>query len=192
MTNQTLLLACLGLSLSQIKRIKEDAKEGVHHFIKEKIRRLTCDFDLDKNCFAQLAFAAQYDTSKQEKLPMYLQEKNFITIRQNTHRILSQKSSMTQFLKSQTDGSIDAFVLNDIQDRLNKMEILSLWTEINRTATSGAKVLFRSITSNLNLEQQLPPTLLDDWKTDQNQNTHLLQSDRSAIYNSICLYTKNS
>ncbi len=68
----------------------------------------------------------------------------------------------------------------------------ALWTEIDRTAAPGARVIFRTAAPDSPLERQLPPSLLEDWVYERERSAELHARDRSAIYGGFHLYRKRS
>jgi len=107
---QPIALYSLGIPPSQFAALKNDAKDGLHSLFKERMRHLACDFPLNENCFAQQAFARRYDIKTQSALPMYLQQKNFSSIRNNINRIYPHHTNLTDFLRKQPRASMDAYL----------------------------------------------------------------------------------
>jgi S-adenosylmethionine-diacylglycerol 3-amino-3-carboxypropyl transferase len=159
---------------------------------KEKLRHLACDFSISENCFAQQVFGRSFNTMIQTALPMYLQEKNFIPIRQNIDGLRVHHCTLLNFLQKQSYASIDAYMLIDSQDQMDQSQLNQLWLEIDRTAATGAKVLFRTTNQSTLLEKKLLISIPDRWKTKQQNNKKLLELDKSAIYNGVYLYEKFS
>jgi S-adenosylmethionine:diacylglycerol 3-amino-3-carboxypropyl transferase len=52
--------------------------------------------------------------------------------------------SITALLAARPAGSVDAFVLLDAQDWMTDSQLSELWAEITRTATPGARVIYRT------------------------------------------------
>ncbi len=185
-------LYSLGIPPAQFAALAADAGPELNlaDLFKERMRHLACDFPLNENCFAHQAFARRYDIQQQAALPMYLQQQHFTTIRQHLDRLHSHHQTLTEFLQTQPNHSMDAYVLLDAQDWMDQNQLSALWREINRTAAPGARVLFRTGGASSPLEQQLAPELLLAWQTNVQQNQVLYQTDRSAIYGGMHLYRK--
>lgn len=188
--NRPAALYSLGIPPSQFEAIKRDANHKISADFCERMRRLTCDWPLQENCFAMQAVRRGYDPKVQSSLPMYLQEKHYPAIRANLDKLHTHHMTLTDFLQNQPNASLDAFVFLDAQDWMDAAQLTELWTEVNRTARMGARVLFRTGGASSVLEGQLPPPVLAHWTTDVAYNRTLHASDRSAIYGGMHLYTR--
>jgi S-adenosylmethionine-diacylglycerol 3-amino-3-carboxypropyl transferase len=111
-------------------------------------------------------------------------------LRQYAHRIHPHQHRLINFLQQQSKQSIDAFVLQDHLDYLHPDEIKALWQEINRCAAPGAKVLIRSLGTQLPLPQIVFQSDDDIWQTDANRNQDLQNKDRCALYGSLFVFEK--
>jgi S-adenosylmethionine-diacylglycerol 3-amino-3-carboxypropyl transferase len=183
-------LYSLGIAPSQFASLKKEAKQGLPALFKERIRHLACDFPLENNCFAHQAFARCYDTGIQSALPMYLQKQYFLSLRSNIDRLYPHHTNLTEFLRQQPGGSVDAYLLLDVQDCMDKKQLTDLWIQVTRTATSNARVVFRTAGKESPLQQMLPSHLLSEWHTSQQQNSERHAADRSAIYGGMHIYEK--
>jgi S-adenosylmethionine-diacylglycerol 3-amino-3-carboxypropyl transferase len=191
LAKQPVALYSLGIPPAQFAALKSDAKDGLHMLFKERMRHLACDFPLEENCFAHQAFSRQYNTSVQTALPMYLQQKNYSSLRNNIDRIYPHHNNLTDFLRKQPRASMDAYLFLDAQDWMDQQQLTELWEEVTRTAAPDAKVVFRTGGSESPLEQVLPAHLISAWRTDPEHNRKLYATDRSAIYGGMHLYVKN-
>lgn len=187
---QPVALYSLGIPPSQFAALKHDAKQGLHLLFKERMRHLACDFPIEENCFAQQAFGRRHDTSKQAALPMYLQKQYFTSLRLNIDRVHAHHITLTDFLRKQTNASMDAYLFLDAQDWMDQQQLTELWEEVTRTAAPGAKVVFRTGGEESPLEGKLPAHLISAWHTDVAHNRALYATDRSAIYGGMHLYQK--
>ena len=185
-------LYSLGIPPAQFQALADDAgpRQNLADLFKERMRHLACDFPLQENCFAHQAFARRYDIEQQSALPMYLQQQHYATIRQHIERLHSHHQTLTEFLKTQANASFDAYILLDSQDWMDNTQITELWQEINRTANRDARVLFRTGGAKSPLEAKLPGEVLAHWQTDTQKNQQYYQTDRSAIYGGMHLYSK--
>lgn len=183
-------LYSLGIPPAQFEAICEDAKDGIAADFSERMRRLTCDWPLEQNCFAMQAVHRRYDIACQTALPMYLQRKHYDTIRANLDNLYAHHTTLTDFLRGQPAGALDAYVFLDAQDWMDQAQLSELWHEVTRTASPGARVLFRTGGASSPLEKLLPAELLEHWKTDGARNRALHALDRSAIYGGMHLYRK--
>jgi len=89
-------------------------------------------------------------------------------------------------------ASVDRYVLLDAQDWMNDRQINALWQQITRTATPGARVIFRTAGQASNLEGRLSSEILGQWHYRQAESQDYCRRDRSAIYGGFHLYVKQA
>ncbi len=181
----------LGIPPQQYSELVSGSIDGhVGSVLKDRLRRLACDFPISENYFAWQAFSRRYPDEGQGTLPAYLQPANFPAIRENTNRVNVHHMSMTELLAAKPAQSIDRYVLLDAQDWMNTDQIDKLWTEICRTARPGSRVIFRTAAEKSPLPEKLSPTLLSQWDYLEHRSAELHQQDRSAIYGGFHIYRK--
>jgi len=181
-------LYSLGIPPSQFEAIQRDSGGDLAAEFCERLRRLACDWPLQENCFAQQAFGRRYDTRHQSALPLYLQQRHHAAIRAHLGALHVHHLTLTEFLRTQPAGSLNAYLFLDAQDWMDDQQITELWREVTRTAAPGAKVVFRTGGVASPLPRQLPADLLARWHTDAARNRQLHATDRSAIYGGMHLY----
>lgn len=172
--------------------------------LKQRVEKLACHFSMADNYFAWQAFGRGYasnnsttddDTSTSKgstgPLPPYLQAQHFDDIRSRAKRVSVTNKSVTEKLKSEADSSIDGYVLLDAQDWMTDQQLNELWTEITRTAKSGARVIFRTADEPSLLPGRVIDETLQRWTYEEEQSLNLNAQDRSAIYGGFHLYVKN-
>ena len=187
LSSQVWVLYGLGIPPRQYQVLLGD-EENMAQVLKARLRHLACDFDLKDNYFAWQAFGRRFNLSDQAALPLYLQAQHYDVIKQQVDNISLNHESVTSYLAKQADASVDIYVLLDAQDWMSREQFIDLWTEINRTATAGASVVFRAAGADSPLEDNLPPELLADWQTNPEENKAFWQKDRSAIYGGCFVY----
>jgi S-adenosylmethionine-diacylglycerol 3-amino-3-carboxypropyl transferase len=84
--------------------------------------------------------------------------------------------------------SVDAVVLLDAQDWMTAEEICTLWTEITRAASPGARIIFRTAGKTSPIEASLSADLNSLWRRNHAKSDQLIHEDRSAIYGAFHLY----
>lgn len=178
----------LGIPPAQYRSLAGDA-DHMADVVRERLRRLACDFDLSDNYFAWQAFRRSYPTDGDGPLPPYLDPRHFETIKQRIDRVSIELNSMTQFLKRQPAASLDAYVLLDAQDWMSDGDISDLWSQITRTARPGARVIFRTAGERTILPGRVAQDVLQRWDYQQARSWILTRLDRSAIYGGFHLYT---
>ena len=180
----------LGFNQNQITRLKNANQDELSQILIQRLRRLLCDFSIQNNHFAQQVIGQTYQIQQQQSLPLYLQKDVFPQLRQYAHRVHPKQQGLIEFLQQQSPQSIDAFVLQDHLDYLHPDEIKRLWQEIDRCAAPNAKVLIRSLGTQLPLPQQVFQTSESKWQTHPLKNLALQKQDRCALYGSLFVFQK--
>lgn len=188
--NQRSSLFGLGIPPAQY-----DALAGgrpMHVVVEERLRRLACGFDLNENYFAVQAFHRGYAPEGQGPLPPYLEEENFDAVRTHCERVNVVHAPFTAHLMQQRPATFDRYVLLDAQDWMGDQDLTELWSEITRTARSGARVIFRTAGEETILPGRIPGTVLGQWRYEAERSKAWTQRDRSAIYGGFHLYVKEA
>lgn len=191
LSKRSVVMYSLGIPPAQFDEMASDSKEaeiGMHTLLKERARKLACDFPLQENYFAWQAFNRTYDTKHRQAIPDYLKSEHFQTLQTHVSSVNITHMSMTERLKDLPDDSLSAYLFLDAQDWMDTQQLSELWQEVNRTAKPGARVVFRTAGEASPLEEKLPEYLLEHWHTDNLYNQQLTLSDRSAIYGGVHLY----
>jgi S-adenosylmethionine-diacylglycerol 3-amino-3-carboxypropyl transferase len=111
-------------------------------------------------------------------------------MRDGADKIRVHFASMTDFLAGRPDGSHDRYLLLDSQDWMTSEQLDALWTEIDRTATPGARVVFRTAGQESPLERGPRLPALRAWTRDPLLSAAVFRQDRSAIYGNAHVYIK--
>jgi S-adenosylmethionine-diacylglycerol 3-amino-3-carboxypropyl transferase len=182
----------LGIPPQQFEAMKQDAGPGgaMAALIRERVRRLACDFPLQDNYFAWQAFARRYPGDAGGAVPDYLKREHYRTMRADAGKVRVHFASMTDFLAGKPDESLDRYVLLDSQDWMTIDQRAALWTEIDRTASPGARVVFRTAGQESPLERGERLSGLQRWKRDTLLSAAAFRQDRSAIYGGLHVYIK--
>jgi S-adenosylmethionine-diacylglycerol 3-amino-3-carboxypropyl transferase len=159
--------------------------------LKERLRRLACTFPLSENYFAWQAFARGYADGTAGPLPPYLRSENFENIRTRASRVSVVRSSITEALRARPTKSFDAYVLLDAQDWMTDAQLNALWGEITRSASPGARVVFRTAAEPTILPSRVDAEILQHWTYEEAQSRALNAEDRSSIYGGFHLYRLN-
>lgn len=160
--------------------------------LRERLRRLACSFPLSENYFAWQAFGRGYASDISGPLPPYLRRANFEDVRARADRVSVVRSSITQALQARPARSFDAYVLLDAQDWMTDAQLNALWAEITRTASPGARVVFRTAAEPTLLAGRVDAEILEGWTYDAEQSRALTAEDRSSIYGGFHLYRFNA
>tara|TARA_R110002020_G_scaffold34066_29_gene103852 strand:+ start:14618 stop:15862 length:1245 start_codon:yes stop_codon:yes gene_type:complete len=180
----------LGIPPAQYEALAGDASDGMIGALRERTERLACGFPLKDNYFAWQAFGRGYQPGAAASLPPYLEARSFETIRRNANRVNVVNESITRLLAARPAASVNAFVLLDAQDWMTDSQLSELWAEITRTASPGARVIYRTAAAASPLPGRVPHGILDKWNYREAQSLELGSRDRSAIYGGFHLHVK--
>jgi S-adenosylmethionine-diacylglycerol 3-amino-3-carboxypropyl transferase len=179
----------LGIPPAQFRALCGDQPDGMARVLRQRLERLACDFDISTNYFAWQAFGRSYQPAPDAALPPYLQEANYADVRERAERVTYRQQSVTDFLRSSPDGTVDCVVLLDAQDWMNSDELTELWSEITRAARPGARVIFRTAAEEDCLPGKVAQEVLGRWTRQDETSRRLSREDRSSIYGAFHLYT---
>ena len=117
---------------------------------------------------------------------------HFDRIKANAGRAEVLNQNYTEHLRQQPDASLDRYILLDAQDWMGDGDLTDLWTQITRTARTGARVIFRTAAAPTLLPGRVPDAILSQWTYDEARCKAWTERDRSAIYGGFHLYMKAS
>jgi S-adenosylmethionine-diacylglycerol 3-amino-3-carboxypropyl transferase len=177
----------LGIPPAQFEKLAQDGGGDIVPVLRERTRKLMCDFPISENYFAWAAFNRGYRADGTGPVPPYLEARNYDVVREHAPRASIVNRSLTEMLADRDGAGTDAYVLLDAQDWMTDAQLAALWTQITRTARPGARVLFRTGGAPDILPGRVPDDLLRRWSY-QPQSRSLWERDRSAIYGGVHLY----
>jgi S-adenosylmethionine-diacylglycerol 3-amino-3-carboxypropyl transferase len=180
----------LGIPPAQYRALAADGPDGIAQVLKRRIERLACDFPIRDNYFAWQAFGRRYAAASDPSLPPYLQREHFEALRARANRVRIRHGSLTDALAAEPAKSLDAFVLLDAQDWMNDAALTELWTQIERAARPGARVIFRTAAEERLLPGRVPAEILDSFQYDEARSLAGSAADRSSIYGAFHLWTR--
>ncbi|WJH40311.1 DUF3419 family protein [Aliirhizobium terrae] len=181
----------LGIPPQQYDELASLAPNGsIAPVLRERLEKLACHFPLKDNYFAWQAFARRYPRPEEGHLPTYLRAENYKAISRNTDRVAVHHESVTVLLSRKPAASVDRYVLLDAQDWMTDEQLNALWSEINRTAAPGARVIFRTAAEKSVIEGRLSESLRQEWTYLAQRSDELNLQDRSAIYGGFHIYVK--
>ena len=178
----------LGIPPAQYDKLASDAGGDVIPVLRERTRKLFCDFPISENYFAWQAASLGYKPDGQGPVPPYLEAAQFDTVQKNAVRASIHNRTLTDLLADAPARSKSVYVLLDAQDWMNDTQLAELWEQITRTAMPGARVLFRTGGKEDILPGRLPDTILSQWAYDGEASQEAFRTDRSAIYGGVHLY----
>lgn len=180
----------LGIPPSQYEALRNSTRDGtMESVLRARLERLACGFDLAENYFAWQAFGRRYAPGGRGSVPPYLEKRHFQTIRSHAGRVDVRHANFIDCLETQPAASVDRFILLDAQDWMSDAILTRLWTQITRTATPDARVLFRTADEETLLPGRVPDAILARWHYDPERARRDILQDRSAIYGGVHLYS---
>ncbi|PBC03174.1 DUF3419 family protein [Mesorhizobium sp. WSM3860] len=191
-TSRKASLFGLGIPPAQYDSLITSGDGSMASVLKARLEKLACDFPLKNNYFAWQAFARRYPQPGEAALPAYLEQRNYKTVRANIDRVAIHHANLIKFLAGKDAGSVDRFVLLDAQDWMTDDLLNDLWTEITRTASVGARVIFRTAAEPSLLPGRVSNSLLAQWRYEAEASREFSARDRSAIYGGFHLYVKRA
>ncbi len=158
----------------------------------QRLEKLACHFPVEQNYFARQAFGRSYAGPPGAAVPAYLDPAHYATIRKGIGSVTLHNRNFTDLLSRKPETSVDRFVLLDAQDWMNDAQLNQLWSQIDRTATPGARVIFRTAGEPTILPGRVSDPILNRWQYRREQSEALCRCDRSAIYGGFHLYVKTA
>lgn len=178
----------LGIPPQQFRAMELES-DGIVSTLRERVRRLACDFPIEDNYFGWQAFGRRYDRTRRLALPDYLKREHYEQLKADAGRVTVELSTVTGWLRSQGPGAIDGVVLLDSQDWMKPEGINELWHEIARVGRIGTRIIFRTAAASSPIERALTPELQRRFTYHAERSRDLYARDRSAIYDGFHVYT---
>lgn len=178
----------LGIPPAQFEALDNDAKGDMASLLKERLRHLACDFDIQDNYFAWQAFGRGYDKIDRRAVPRYLKRENYEMLKNQVDKAQIHHLTLTDYLKTQGPDTFDRYVFLDAQDWMNDDQLNELWSEVVRTARPGTRVIFRTAGTDSILPGRVADDILNRFDYDAEQCKKWTNDDRSSIYGGFHLY----
>lgn len=191
MCNKPESLYGLGIPPAQFDDLNESAKGDMATLLKARLERMACQFPIQNNYFAWQAFNRGYDRENKVAVPRYLEPDNYETLKKNAENASVVHSTITEYLDGQGADSVDCFVFLDAQDWMNSDQLNELWSAVLRSASDGARVIFRTAGEESPLTDALTHENLSPWEYDPSIAQPDNERDRSSIYGGFHTYTLN-
>ncbi|QEW17895.1 S-adenosylmethionine:diacylglycerol 3-amino-3-carboxypropyl transferase [Marinibacterium anthonyi] len=188
LARQRAALFGLGIPPAQYDKLAADGGGDIIAVLRDRTRKLFCDFPMSDNYFAWQAANRGYAPAGDGPVPPYLQARHFDKVRTNAARVSVLNRSVTDVLAEAPGASQDVCILLDAQDWMTDAQLTALWSEITRTAAPGARVLFRTGGTRDILPGRVPNAILSRWRYDADASAKATANDRSAIYGAVHLY----
>jgi len=135
---------------------------------------------LNKNRYMEYIMKGNYKNS----LPFYLEKENYESIRERNN-ISIVTSDILSYLNFQPNNSISKFNLSDIFESMSQERTDTIFKEIYRTATDGARVIFWN---NL-VKREIPENYKPYFISENDLIEKLKQQDKVFFYDHFKIYT---
>ncbi len=183
----------LGIPPQQYDALAASTGGIVRHVLRDRTRKLFCDFPIAENYFAQQALGQRYlnDGNDAKAVPPYLAAKHFKMLQTRAKRVSAYNCSLNDHLAVERDGALNAFLFLDAQDWMNDAQLNALWAEVTRTAAPRARVVFRTADLETLLPGRVNEAVLSRWTYLSDASITATANDRAAIYGGVHVYEFN-
>ncbi len=182
--NSPLTMSMLGVPDIQQKMLYDDGRHtDTMGFIQKCLRHVFMDLPLSDNYFWQLYFRGKYDNNV---TPNYLKAENFDTLRQQIKTIKTHTTTITDFLKTNSD-TYSHYVLLDHQDWLaanNRTALAEEWETILNNSRRGTRILLRSAQYQISF---FPEFVKEKVYFEKEKTVQTHKKDRVGTYGSVYL-----
>lgn len=162
-----------------------DGRHGIYDYVRERIEYALTQVPIYDNYFLSVTATGRF---RGNRVPPYLLEENFATLRDNLDRVQIVNGWLGPFLDTQPEGSITKFNLLDIFDWMTPAMFEETLQSVLRAAALGATMIYRSGSYRLDA----PASILEHVERDDELAARLFASDRSATYGSFYIMAVKS
>jgi S-adenosylmethionine-diacylglycerol 3-amino-3-carboxypropyl transferase len=174
------VLAKRGLTADYFKF--DDGSSSFAESFFRRSRHAMCEIPIATNYFLAQYLRGRYWSG--DAVPDYLRKENLPIVRDRLDRIEVVTCDAQGWFGKQVDSSIDAFSLSNICELMSPDEAQRLFTEVARTARTGARICFR----NLIVPRGVPEELSAKIELQEELSQELLSRDRSFVYSRVHAY----
>jgi S-adenosylmethionine-diacylglycerol 3-amino-3-carboxypropyl transferase len=157
-----------------------DARSFAHHFRRLAEHALT-EIPARSNYFLHEMLTGRYPVQEVDGVPPYLTRTSVARAVDAAERLTLVDGGMTTYLRSCADRSVDGFALSNICEWLDAGEIDALFAEIARTATIGARVVFRNFVGWTDIPEPWRGVIVER----RSYGERLIQRDRSLVQHRV-------
>jgi S-adenosylmethionine-diacylglycerol 3-amino-3-carboxypropyl transferase len=192
-----MLMDLMAIPREQFRQIENNYAGGMPAFAMDCMERVFTRTLLKENYFWYVAWFGRFTPTC---CPAYLREENFSRLAGAAGSIHIHTTKLSDFL-GRSKEKFDKFVLLDHMDWLagpDRSELAREWDGIVRTASSHARIIFRTAAPDAYYLQNLPiaacgrTTMFQDCvHSDRLLSAELHQKDRVAIYGNFYICTLN-
>jgi len=159
-----------------------DGRHGIYDYVRERIEYALTKVPIYDNYFLSVTATGRF---RGNRVPPYLLEENFETLRQNLDRVTVVNGWLGPYLDSLEPGSINKFNLLDIFDWMTPELFEGTLSSVLRAAAPGARLIYRSGSYQL----EPPESIRRRLEPHTDLARRLLAIDRSATYGSFYVFS---
>lgn len=174
------VLALAGMHPAQYDLIRD--RGGIEAYVRQRIEHVLNEVPLRDNYFlAQAALGRYLDA---ERVPPYLREQNFATLRRTVDRVTNVTGSLREHLDSLPADSVEKLSLLDVFDWMDGETFRATLRSVLRAAANGGRFVYRSTVRSLPVPAELGGVAVGEPELAR----RLHARDRSATYGSFYVY----
>jgi S-adenosylmethionine-diacylglycerol 3-amino-3-carboxypropyl transferase len=159
-----------------------NGRHDIYKYVKERIEYVLTKVPIYDNYFLSVAVTGRF---RGQRVPPYLLEENFETLRNNLSRVTVVNGWLGPYLDTLPAGSINKFNLLDIFDWMTPELFESTLRSVLRAAAPRARLIYRSGSYQLDPPESVRPHL----EHHADLSKELLAIDRSATYGSFYVFS---
>ncbi len=159
-----------------------DGRHGIYAYVKERIEYVLTKVPIYDNYFLSVTATGRF---RNNRVPPYLLEENFETLRNNLDRVTVVNGWLGPYLDTLEAGSVNKFNLLDIFDWMTPELFEGTLESVLRVAAPEAKLIYRSGSYEL----PPPPSIRKRLRHHAELSKELLAIDRSATYGSFYVFS---
>ena len=169
-----------GVHPRQLKLV--DGRHGIYEYVRERIEYVLTKVPIYDNYFLSVTATGRF---REQRVPPYLLEENFATLRNNVDRVTVVNGWLGPYLDSQPPGSITKFNLLDIFDWMTPELFEQTLQSVLRAAGPGSRLIYRSGS----YEFEPPASIRQHLEPHTELARKLFATDRSATYGSFYVFS---
>ena len=159
-----------------------NGRHDIYEFVKERFEYLLTRVPAYDNYFLSMAVTGRF---RGERVPPYLLEQNFQTLRRNLDRVTVVNGWLGPYLDTLPPHSVAKFNLLDIFDWMTPEMFEATLRSVLRAAAPGARLIYRSGSYELPPPPSIRPYLIHH----ADLSRELLAIDRSGTYGSFYVFS---
>lgn len=159
-----------------------NGRHDMYDYVKERVEYALTKVPIYDNYFLSQAVTGRF---RGNRVPPYLLEENFATLRSNLDRVQVVNGWLGPFLDTQPPDSITKFNLLDIFDWMSYADFEATLKSVLRAAAPGATMIYRSGSYQLDP----PSSIAEHVERHDELAKRLFATDRSATYGSFYILT---